>query len=306
MGGARAASSAASLLYARRLSLFYARRLSLFLSSPLTPEINTTPSTSKKPTHPKQQQPRNSRLTDSQGRTVDFKNALIIMTSNVGARAIEQGGRAAGFFLRPDDEDDDDGDGDQAEGEADDASPDGRIKSLVNQALKAYFRPEFLNRLDEVVVFRQLAKKEARQIADLMLADVFQRASEQRGLTIEVTARFKQKVVDEGFSRTYGARPLRRAITRLVEDCLAERILRGEVRAGDAVVMDVGADGAVAVAVARAGGRGAPGAAQAQAPDAAAGPAQALDLPSAGPAGQPQQQQQQRESWVPEGAFRHD
>jgi MoxR-like ATPase len=120
------------------------------------------------------------RLTDSKGRTVDFKNTLIIMTSNVGASVIEKGGRSMGFFLRPDDED------------MEQDMSYSRIKSLVNEELKSYFRPEFLNRLDEIIVFRQLTKKEVKQIADIFLRDVFKRA-EEKGIKIEVTEKFKDR-----------------------------------------------------------------------------------------------------------------
>jgi ATP-dependent Clp protease ATP-binding subunit ClpC len=113
---------------------------------------------------------------------VDFKNTLIIMTSNVGASVIEKGGRSFGFFLRPDDE------------ESEQDMSYGRIKSLVNEELKSYFRPEFLNRLDEIIVFRQLTKKEVKQIADIMLKDVFKRG-EEKGLKIEVTEKFKDRWV---------------------------------------------------------------------------------------------------------------
>ncbi|KAL6761273.1 P-loop containing nucleoside triphosphate hydrolase protein [Haematococcus lacustris] len=174
------------------------------------------------------------RLTDSKGRTVDFKNTLIIMTSNVGSSVIEKGGRNFGFFLRPDDE------------EAEDDLSYGRIKSLVGEELKSYFRPEFLNRLDEIIVFRQLTKKEVKQIADIFLKDVFKRAAE-KGIKIEVTDKFKDRLVDEGFNPTYGARPLRRAVMRLIEDCLAERILTGDIKNGDVVIMDVDPDGSIAV-----------------------------------------------------------
>uniref|UniRef100_A0A7S0S0H7 Clp R domain-containing protein n=1 Tax=Chlamydomonas leiostraca TaxID=1034604 RepID=A0A7S0S0H7_9CHLO len=174
------------------------------------------------------------RLTDSKGRTVDFKNTLIIMTSNVGASVIEKGGRNFGFFLRPDDE------------EAENDMSYGRIKTLVGEELKSYFRPEFLNRLDEIIVFRQLTKKEVKQIADIFLRDVFKRA-EEKGIKIEVTEKFKDRLVDEGFNPAYGARPLRRAIMRLIEDCLSERILTGDIKEGDVVIMDVDPDGAIAV-----------------------------------------------------------
>jgi ATP-dependent Clp protease ATP-binding subunit ClpC len=174
------------------------------------------------------------RLTDSKGRTVDFKNVIIVMTSNVGAKVIEGSGRNFGFFLRPDDE------------ESEQDMSYNRIKSLVGEELKSYFRPEFLNRLDEIIVFRQLTKKEVKQIADIFLKGVFARALE-KGITIEVTEKFKDRLVDDGFNPAYGARPLRRAIMRLIEDCLSERILTGEIKEGDTVIMDVDPDGAVAV-----------------------------------------------------------
>ena len=174
------------------------------------------------------------RLTDSKGRVVDFKNVLIVMTSNVGAKVIEGGGRNMGFFLRPDDDDTEQ-----------DMSYQ-RIKSLVGEELKSYFRPEFLNRLDEIIVFRQLTKKEVKQIADIFLKGVFKRAAE-KGITIEVTEKFKDRLVDDGFNPSYGARPLRRAIMGLIEDCLSERILTGEIKEGDTVIMDVDPDGAIAV-----------------------------------------------------------
>uniref|UniRef100_A0A7S0V3A7 Clp R domain-containing protein n=1 Tax=Polytomella parva TaxID=51329 RepID=A0A7S0V3A7_9CHLO len=173
------------------------------------------------------------RLTDSKGRTVDFKNTLIIMTSNVGATVIEKGGRSMGFFLQQDEE-------------AEQDVSYNRIKTQVNEELKNFFRPEFLNRLDEIIVFRQLTKKEVKQIADIFLKGVFKRA-EERGFKIEVTEKFKDRLVNEGFNPTYGARPLRRAIMRLIEDCLAERILTGDIRPGDVVIMDVDPDGSIAV-----------------------------------------------------------
>lgn len=109
-----------------------------------------------------------------QGRTVDFKNTLIIMTSNVGSSVIEKGGGSLGFQLDTGEED----------------SSYNRIKTLVNEELKQYFRPEFLNRLDEIIVFRQLSKSEVKEIADIMLAEVFKRALE-KDIKIDVTERFK-------------------------------------------------------------------------------------------------------------------
>ena len=170
------------------------------------------------------------RLTDSKGRVVDFKNTLIILTSNVGSSVIEKGGGGIGFQLDANEED----------------SSYNRIKSLVNEELKQYFRPEFLNRLDEIIVFRQLTKQEVKEIADIMLKGVFSRA-EEKGIRIEVTERFKDRLVDEGYNPAYGARPLRRAIMRLMEDSMAEGMLAGDIKEGDSVIMDVDADGQISV-----------------------------------------------------------
>ncbi|KAK8933427.1 hypothetical protein KSP39_PZI015413 [Platanthera zijinensis] len=170
------------------------------------------------------------RLTDSKGRTVDFKNTLLIMTSNVGSSVIEKGGRRIGFDLDYDEKD----------------SSYNRIKSLVTEELKQYFRPEFLNRLDEMIVFRQLTKLEVKDIADIMLKEVFGRL-EKKSIELQVTERFRDRVVDEGYSPSYGARPLRRAIMRLLEDSLAEKILSGEIKEGDSAIVDVDSDGNITV-----------------------------------------------------------
>ncbi|ONK66369.1 uncharacterized protein A4U43_C06F7050 [Asparagus officinalis] len=170
------------------------------------------------------------RLTDSKGRTVDFKNTLLIMTSNVGSSVIEKGGRRIGFDLDYDEKD----------------GSYNRIKSLVTEELKQYFRPEFLNRLDEMIVFRQLTKLEVTEIADIMLKEVFVRMKD-KDIDLQVTQRFKERVVEEGFNPSYGARPLRRAIMRLLEDSLAERMLSGEVKEGDSAIVDVDSDGNVTV-----------------------------------------------------------
>ncbi|XP_064968076.1 chaperone protein ClpC1, chloroplastic [Musa acuminata AAA Group] len=170
------------------------------------------------------------RLTDSKGRTVDFKNTLLIMTSNVGSSVIEKGGRRIGFDLDYDEKD----------------SSYNRIKSLVTEELKQYFRPEFLNRLDEMIVFRQLTKLEVKEIADIMLKEVFDRLK-VKDIELQVTERFKDRVVDEGYNPSYGARPLRRAIMRLLEDSLAEKMLAGEIKEGDSAIVDVDSDGNVTV-----------------------------------------------------------
>merc|ERR1719359_2162640 len=166
------------------------------------------------------------RLTDSKGRTVDFKNTLVILTSNVGSQVIEKGGGSLGFQFTDNDED----------------TSYNRIKTLVNEELKQYFRPEFLNRLDDIIVFRQLTKPEVKQIADIMLKDVVNRALEKE-IKLEITERFKDRLVEDGFNPSFGARPLRRAIIRLVEDSIAERILAGDVKEGDYIILDVTVDG---------------------------------------------------------------
>ncbi|MDH6061447.1 ATP-dependent Clp protease ATP-binding subunit [Chrysosporum bergii ANA360D] len=170
------------------------------------------------------------RLTDAKGRTVDFKNTLLILTSNIGSKVIEKGGGGIGFEF------------------ADDATETqyNRIRSLVNEELKQYFRPEFLNRLDEIIVFRQLSKAEVTEIADIMLKEVFGRLTE-KGITLEVSDRFKDRLIEEGYSPSYGARPLRRAIMRLLEDSLAEEILSGRIKDGDVALVDIDENGVVQV-----------------------------------------------------------
>ena len=163
------------------------------------------------------------RLTDSKGRTVDFKNTLIIMTSNIGSKVIEKGGGGLGFEF---------GGGDAEETQYN------RIRSLVNEELKQYFRPEFLNRLDEIIVFRQLNREEVKQIAEIMLKEVFARMLE-KNIALSVTDGFKERLVEEGYNPSYGARPLRRAVMRLLEDSLAEEFLSGRIGDGDAALVDV-------------------------------------------------------------------
>jgi ATP-dependent Clp protease ATP-binding subunit ClpC len=171
------------------------------------------------------------RLTDAKGRTVDFKNTLLIMTSNIGSKVIEKGGGGLGFDFTS---------------ESQDEANYNRIRSLVNEELKQYFRPEFLNRLDEIIVFRQLKKEEIKQIANILLKEVTGRLIEQ-GITLEVTERFMERLIEEGYNPSYGARPLRRAIMRLLEDSLAEEILSGRVKSGDTAVVDINEDGQVQV-----------------------------------------------------------
>jgi len=170
------------------------------------------------------------RLTDAKGRTVDFKNTLIILTSNIGSKVIEKGGGGLGFEF--------------SENQAD--AQYNRIRNLVNEELKQYFRPEFLNRLDEIIVFRQLTKEEVKQISEIMLRDVFKRLTE-KDITLTVSDRFKERLVEEGYNPAYGARPLRRAIMRLLEDVLAEEILSGRVSEGDTALVDINEEGKVVI-----------------------------------------------------------
>ncbi|PPR83194.1 hypothetical protein GOBAR_AA37516 [Gossypium barbadense] len=143
------------------------------------------------------------RLTDSKGRTVDFKNTLLVMTSNVGS------------------------------------------SGMVMEELKRYFKPEFLNRLDEIIVFRQLTKLEVKEIANIMLQEVFDRLKGKE-IKLQVTERFRERVVEEGYDPSYGARPWRRAIMRLLEDSMAEKMLAGEIE-GDSVTVDIDSDGNIMV-----------------------------------------------------------
>ena len=157
------------------------------------------------------------RLTDSKGRHINFKNTIIIMTSNVGASMITNTAKL-GFST------------------GDDESKDKyeKLKETVTEEMKKAFRPEFLNRIDETIVFAHLTKEEIRQIVDLMLKDLFKRLQE-RELSVEVTDEVKDHLAENGYSEAYGARPLRRLIQRKIEDELAEEILSGKYANGDTV-----------------------------------------------------------------------
>ena len=164
------------------------------------------------------------RLTDSQGRTVDFKNTVILMTTNLGTRDIAKGvsmGFQAGGDLSTDYE---------------------RMKAKVHEELKQHFRPEFLNRVDDVVVFPQLSQEEIVQIVDLMVAKLSTRLAE-KDMTLELTAAAKQVLAEKGYDPVLGARPLRRTIQRDIEDALSEKILFGQVHPGDAIVVDAEGEG---------------------------------------------------------------
>ncbi|MGN6692965.1 MAG: AAA family ATPase, partial [Aquihabitans sp.] len=161
------------------------------------------------------------RLTDSQGRSVDFRNTVLIMTSNLGTQDLRKAN--VGF------------------GKNDEAISYEKMKEKVNDALKQHFRPEFLNRIDDIIVFHELSKAEVTTIVDLLI----KRTSiqlEAQGIGIELTDDAKSYLVEKGYDPTMGARPLRRAIQRFVEDPLSERLLYKQFRAGEIVIVDTGVD----------------------------------------------------------------
>ncbi|HEY5136255.1 MAG TPA: ATP-dependent Clp protease ATP-binding subunit [Candidatus Nanopelagicales bacterium] len=164
------------------------------------------------------------RLTDSQGRVVDFKNTVIIMTTNLGTRELSKG-QNLGFSNSEDTK-----------------SSYERMKNKVNDELKQHFRPEFLNRVDDIVVFHQLTEDEIVTIVDLMLAKLDQRLKD-KDMGIELTRAAKDLLAHKGYDPVLGARPLRRTIQREVEDVLSEKILFGELRPGSIVVVDVEGEG---------------------------------------------------------------
>jgi ATP-dependent Clp protease ATP-binding subunit ClpC len=167
------------------------------------------------------------RLTDAQGRVVDLRNTVLIMTSNVGTSSVDLG---VGMGLRT--------------GEDEEAYSHQRMKDVVLDRLKQTFRPEFLNRVDEVIVFHALTQEQVKQIVDLLLRQLLERI-ESQGLRLTVSEEVKDLLAREGFDRTLGARPLRRAIQRLVEDPLSESLLHGSFQEGDSV-RAVLEDGAIA------------------------------------------------------------
>jgi len=160
------------------------------------------------------------KLTDSQGRMVDFKNTVIIMTTNLGSRDISKG-VGLGFSM-----------GDDIDGSYD------RMKLKVNEELKQHFRPEFLNRLDDVIVFHQLTRPEILQIVELMITSLDDRLKD-KDMGLILTDQAKELLVDKGYDQALGARPMRRTIQREIEDVLSEKILFGELTAGNLVVVGV-------------------------------------------------------------------
>jgi ATP-dependent Clp protease ATP-binding subunit ClpC len=159
------------------------------------------------------------RLTDSKGRTVDFRNTVLIMTSNVGAEALKRN-KYVGFNIQ---------DGEQNYKD---------MKGKVMEELKKAFRPEFLNRIDEIIVFHALERKHLEEIVTLLSDQLVKRLKEQH-ISLELTEAAKGKISVEGYDPEYGARPLRRAIQKHIEDRLSEELLRGTVLTGQHVIIDV-------------------------------------------------------------------
>jgi ATP-dependent Clp protease ATP-binding subunit ClpC len=157
------------------------------------------------------------RLTDAQGRTVDFKNTVLIMTSNLGTADLRKA--QVGFS------------------KTSEAVTYERMKQKVQEALKQHFRPEFLNRIDEVIVFHELSKDEVVQIVDLMIKRVREQL-EGQGIGLELTREAKELVASKGYEPALGARPLRRAIQSLIEDPLSEKILWKEFHVGETIIVD--------------------------------------------------------------------
>jgi ATP-dependent Clp protease ATP-binding subunit ClpB len=153
------------------------------------------------------------RLTDSKGRTVDFKNTVVIMTSNIGSHLIAERVSEGNTQL------------------------DEGTRRMVMEALRERFRPEFLNRVDEIIVFHPLGREHIREIIDIQLRGLLKRL-EDRKIRVELTDRAKDLLIAEGYDPMYGARPLKRALQRLVLDPLAMRVLQGEFREGDAIRID--------------------------------------------------------------------
>ncbi len=161
------------------------------------------------------------RLTDSQGRTVDFKNTVIVMTSNVGASLITEANKRKTLGFANSDTD----------------PRDGNIKEIVLDELKKVFKPEFINRVDDIIVFNKLKHDDIKKIAGNMLDALAQRLKAM-DITLEFTEAAKDKLADEGFDDTYGARPLRRTIRSKIEDAVSEKILDGSIAKGDKAVCD--------------------------------------------------------------------
>jgi len=160
-------------------------------------------------------------LTDSLGRKIDFKNTIIIMTSNVGARQLKDFGQGVGFGTA-----------------AKIAQADDNSKSIIENALKKTFAPEFLNRIDDVIVFNSLEKEDINLIIEIELRKLYNRINEL-GYQLKLSDGAKAFIADKGFDKQFGARPLKRAIQKYIEDALAEEIITSKIASGDEIFMDI-------------------------------------------------------------------
>ena len=163
-------------------------------------------------------------LTDSLGRKIDFRNTIIIMTSNIGAGQLQDFGQGIGFQTS-----------------ARKSQEDSHRKSVIENALKKTFAPEFLNRIDDVIVFNALDKEHINKIIDIELDKLYKRISDI-GYTLTLSEKAKDFIADKGFDQQYGARPLNRAIQKYVEDSLAEEIINGKLEEGDTILMELNED----------------------------------------------------------------
>ena len=160
-------------------------------------------------------------LTDSLGRKIDFRNTIIIMTSNIGARQVREFGQGVGFGTS-----------------ARMAQSEANEKSIVENALKKVFAPEFLNRIDDVIIFHSLSKEDIFKIIDIELAKLYNRIKDL-GYELILTDRAKDFIAEKGYDKQYGARPLKRAIQKYIEDLLAEEIVSNQIQEGDVIEFDL-------------------------------------------------------------------
>jgi ATP-dependent Clp protease ATP-binding subunit ClpC len=163
-------------------------------------------------------------LTDSLGRKVDFKNSIIIMTSNIGSRQLKEFGTGVGFNSA-----------------ARVNASEENARSVIESSLKKAFAPEFLNRIDDVIIFNSLGKEDIHRIIDIELDHLYKRVTDM-GYKLQLSTEAKDFISDKGFDANFGARPLKRAIQKYVEDVLAEEIIKGELQEGDQIMLDFDTD----------------------------------------------------------------
>jgi ATP-dependent Clp protease ATP-binding subunit ClpC len=159
-------------------------------------------------------------LTDSFGRKIDFKNTIIIMTSNIGSRQLKEFGAGVGFQTS-----------------AKESNKSGYAKSIIENALRKSFAPEFLNRIDDVIIFEDIHREDIHRIIDIELIHLYKRMADL-GYKLDVSVKAKEFIIDKGWDPNFGARPLKRAIQKYIEDNLAEEIIKSNVKEGDTILVD--------------------------------------------------------------------